>query len=274
MDISALSSVERTTLLTEYARAVDSRRPDSILRDPLASRTVERIAFDFDSLGATPSVVGLVALRAKIFDELIADFVSRHPDAVVVDLGAGLNSMYFRVGPPDTVDWYNVDLPAVIALRTALLPDRGNAHALGADVTEAQWLDALPRRRPTLVIADGLFAFLTEAMIAGIVSQVTEHFDTGVLTFNDYGPVSRLNRLAGKLATRGSNSPHSQWGFPGFKDARYPQRWAPALTLLDESSVMHRCETASFPPLLRVASRLSRRIPAIARKARVLQYSF
>lgn len=274
MDVGALSSVELTTLLTEYARAVDSGRTEPILGDPMAAHTVGQIQYDFSSVGATASVVSLVALRAKIFDELIADFVNRHPDAVVVDLGAGLNSMFYRVGPPQTVDWYSVDLPRVIDLRTALLPGCGNAHPIAADLAEAQWLDEIPRGRPTLIVADGLFAFLTEPRIVDIVVRATEHFGTGVLTFNDYGPVSRLNRVAGKLATRGSNSPHSQWGFAGFKDAHYPQRWAPGLTLQTEISVMHRPETVAFPPLLRLASRLSHRVPSIARKARVLQYRF
>ena len=42
-----------------------------------------------------------------------AIFIERHPDAVVVDLGAGLDSGFYRVAPPPKVHWYSVDLPGI-----------------------------------------------------------------------------------------------------------------------------------------------------------------
>ncbi|MGE0217770.1 class I SAM-dependent methyltransferase [Mycolicibacterium sp.] len=274
MDVGDLSPVEQTALLTEYARAVDARLPEPLLGDPLAERTVAQLDFDFTTLGVTPSVRSLVALRAKMLDEKIATFVAAHPDAVVVDIGAGLNSVLFRIAPPPTVDWYSVDLPAVIALREKVLPTHDRSRSVAASLTEPQWTNSIPADRPTLVLADGLFAFLTEPVVIAILRRITEHFGSGVVVFNDYGPVSRLNRIMGKLATRGANSPHSQWDFPGFKDAHHPESWAPRLRLLAEASVMQRPEAAAFPPALRLAGRLSRWVPAIARKARVLQYGF
>ena len=38
-----------------------------------------------------------VAVRAKILDEMVRRFVLCHPDAVVLDLGAGLDGRIFRV---------------------------------------------------------------------------------------------------------------------------------------------------------------------------------
>ena len=120
-------------------------------------------------------------------------------------------------------------------------------------------------------------------MVIGLFRRITEHFDSGVLTFNDYGPVSRANQLAGRLITSGkqmikrediSNSPHSQWNFPGFKDPRHPQSWNPKLRLLEARSVFLEPEAELFPPMLRFSARLARRVPSIARKARVLSYRF
>lgn len=275
MDVSGLTPIEQTALLTEYCRALDSRASRPILADAWADATVRRIDYDFATLAATTSVVPLVALRAKMLDESIRTFIREHRDAVVVDLGAGFSSAVHRVGPPSGVDWYSVDLPAVIAIREALLPPHATEHTVAASLLEPDWADAIPTDRPAMVFADGLIAFLDEPSVRAIFGRVTAHFRTGVLAFNDYGPVGRVNRLMGRLATsRKSNSPHSQWNFPGFKDARRPETWEAALTLLDEASVMQRPEAELFPAGLRLASRLSRRVPAIARKARVLQYRF
>lgn len=275
MDVSGLAPIEQTALLTEYCRALDSRSAEPILGDERSDDTVRRIEHDFSGLGATPSVVSLVALRAKMLDERIRDFVSANPSAVVVDLGAGLSSAVFRVQPPGTVDWFSVDLPGMIALRDALLPAHDRARSVAGDVLKPGWLAGIPSDRPAIVVADGLFAFLGEDAVIGILRSVTAHFTSGVVAFNDYGPVSKANQMFGRLATSGKkNSPHRQWNFPGFKDARVPESWNPALHLIDESSAMHRPETRLFPAGLRVASRLSRRVPSIARKARILQYRF
>jgi O-methyltransferase involved in polyketide biosynthesis len=275
MDVSGLTPIEQTALLTEYCRALDSRADRPILADVRAAATVGEIDYDFTTLAATPSVVPLVALRAKMLDERIAAFVREHRDAVVVDLGAGFSSAVHRVGPPPGVDWYSVDLPGAVAIREALLPSHEAEHTVAASLLDPAWTDAIPRDRPTMLFADGLIAFLDEPSVRALFDHIATHFDSGVLAFNDYGPVSRLNRVIGRLATSSkTNSPHDQWNFPGFKDARRPETWNPALTLLEESSVMQRPEAASFPTGLRLASRLSFRLPAIARKARVLQYVF
>lgn len=275
MDVSHLTAVEQTALLTEYCRAVDARSARAILADPLADATVRDIDYDFASLGATPTVVALVALRAKMLDERIAAFVAEHPSAVVVDLGAGFSSAVFRVDPPETVDWISVDLPAVVAVREALLPPRAGARLVSASVLDPSWAHGIPADRPTFVFADGLLAFLHEEQVMALLQSITGHFASGVIAFNDYGRVSKANRFIGRLTTSGqANSPHRQWNFAGFKDARQPESWNSRLRLLEEASAMHQPEARLFPSGLRLTSRISRSIPSVARKARVLQYRF
>jgi O-methyltransferase involved in polyketide biosynthesis len=110
VDVRDLSPLERTALLTQYARALDSRWARPILGDVLADEIVHKIDYDFAGLGVPTSVVCQSALRAKMLDDRVRAFTSEHADAVVVDLGAGLDSGPFRVN--SAVDWYSVDLPA------------------------------------------------------------------------------------------------------------------------------------------------------------------
>jgi hypothetical protein len=81
-------------------------------------------------------------------------FITRHSDAVALDLGAGLDTRMFRIAPPATVDWYDIDFPEVVTARQHLLPDRANTHGIGMDLTDATWLDAIPTDRPAVIVAD------------------------------------------------------------------------------------------------------------------------
>ncbi|MGH3960409.1 class I SAM-dependent methyltransferase [Mycobacterium sp.] len=267
--------VEQTAFLTEYARALDSRSPKPILADSLADEIVGKIDYDFVGLGVPSSVVCQSALRAKMLDDRVRDFSTRHPNAVVVDLGAGLDTGMLRVMPPATVDWYSVDLPRVIALRDDLVPAAERAHSVAASLADDQWTDPIPSDRPTMLIADGLFAFLPESVIVRLFRHITDHFGSGELAFNDYGRIGWFSKLAVKLAPQKMFSAvGSQWSYPGFKDAHHPETWNPRLTLVEEASLAHAREVDLFPGWLRIATRLSGRFKAPARKARILRYRF
>lgn len=276
MYLGDLTPIEETALHTQYARALDSRWRRSILGDTVADEVVRRIDYDFAGLGVMPSVVCLVALRAKMLDDRIRAFTGKHPDAVVVDLGAGLDSAALRVDPPPTVDWYNVDLPAIIMLRDRVLPARDGSHSVAASVAEPDWPDAIPADRPTMVVADGLFPFLSEPIVVAIFRRITDHFTFGEIAFNDYGTVSRTNRFAKRVMSRKRmfRTMYKEWRFAGFKDAHHPATWNSDLSLVEEASVFHEPEVAFFPPLPRLGSRMAARVPAIASKARILRYRF
>ncbi|BDB42950.1 MULTISPECIES: class I SAM-dependent methyltransferase [Mycobacterium] len=274
-NVSGLSPLEQTALLTEYARALDSRWVRPILGDSLADRVVGEIDYDFAGLGVSTSVVCQSALRAKMLDDRVRAFTAEHPDAVVVDLGAGIDSGPSRVLPPATVDWYSVDLPNVIALREAVLPTGERWHSIAASVADPDWPLSIPSGRPTMVIADGLFAFLSESVLVSVFRRITEHFACGELAFNDYGRIGWVSRLAVKvLPQQMFKSVGAQWGYAGFKDARVPESWNPRLTLVEEASLTHEPEVELFPRWIRLATKASGKFPASARKARILRYRF
>ena len=236
---------------------------------------VGKIDYDFAGLGVQTSVVCQTALRAKMLDDRVRAFVNQHPDAVVVDLGAGLDSGFYRVGPPATVDWYSVDLPGITALRDEVLPAAPQSHSVPVSLADEHWPDAIPADRPTMLIADGLFAFLTEPVIAGIFRRITDHFRSGELAFNDYGRIGWVSRVAIKLYPQKMfKDVGSQFGYPGFKDAHHPETWNPRMKLVEEASLTDAPEVDLFPGWIRVATKLSGMSKTGRRKARILRYAF
>ena len=156
-----------------------------------------------------------------------------------------------------------------------MLPTSDQAHSVTASVADTSWPDTIPADRPAMVIADGFFAFLSEPVIVGIFRRVSEYFRSGELAFNDYGRIGWFSRLAIKLAPSGC-SPESaaNGGYPGFKDARVPESWNPRLTLVEEVSLAHAPEVDLFPGWIRLATKVSGKFEAGARKARILRYRF
>src|SRR5690349_25082298 len=103
-------------------------------------------------------------------------FLADQPEAVVLHLGCGLDARVYRIDPPATVDWYDLDYPPVIELRQQLLPNREHYILIGSSVTDLTWLEPIPRGRPVLVIAEGLVPYLIEADLRRLLTRVVDTF--------------------------------------------------------------------------------------------------
>jgi O-methyltransferase involved in polyketide biosynthesis len=269
--ITEFTPIEQTAFVTAYARALDSRWPRPILGDTLSDEIVAKIDYDFQGLRVPSSAVRQTALRAKLLDDRVGAFISEHPDAVVVALGAGLDTGMQRVKPPATVDWYSVDLPHVIELRDQLVPAGDHAYSVAASLADDAWTDQIPSERPTMLVADGLLAFLSEPVIINLFRHIPEHFRSGELAINDYGRVGRLSLMAIKVVF---SAVGKQWDYRGFKDARVPQTWSSRLTLVEEASLAQAPEVDRYPAGARVSTRLMGMTKTGARTARILRYRF
>ena len=184
--LPAFTPLEDSLFLTLYARALDSRRPHPILGDATADQIVRTTDHDYDNLRIETNLILSVALRARKLDQVTSAFLARHPDAVGLDLGAGLDTRFERLAPPATVDWYDVDFPAVAAARRRLIPEHPNAHVIGADVRDPDWLDAVPTGRPAIIVADGMMAFLSQDELVSLWNRLVSHFPSGEIVFNSY----------------------------------------------------------------------------------------
>jgi O-methyltransferase involved in polyketide biosynthesis len=269
--LPAFTPLEESLFLTLCGRALDNRSPHPILADTMANEIVRKLDYDCAKFRLNASPIINIALRAKKLDEVALKFVARHSDAVALDLGVGLDTRMFRVAPPSTVDWYDIDFPEVIAARGQLIPGRANGHGVGADLTEPDWLDAIPTDRPAMIVADGLLAFLTQEDMISLLNRLTSHFPSGEVAFNGY---TRFAIWAAKHY-HGTQSVADLIKSPGFDDPREPERWDPGLKLVEEILLTREPEVAAFPLALRLVNRLAAHSAALSRRGTtVLHYRF
>jgi O-methyltransferase involved in polyketide biosynthesis len=169
------------------------------------------------------------------------------------------------------VDWYDVDFPAVAAARQRLIPEHPNAHVIGADVTDPDWLDAIPSDRPAIIVADGLMGFLSQDELVSLWNRLVNHFPSGEIVLNSY------TRFAIWIAhhARGTKSVADLVKFPGMDDPHAPEAWNPKLQLVREIMLSREPEVDQFPPGWRTYHRLAAHSTAWSRMGTiVLHYRF
>lgn len=270
----ALTREKETLLITLWAKAGESRMPDSLLKDRFAARVASRIDYDFARLKVDRDLMIGLAMRAHILDGWTRDFIARHRDAIVLHLGCGLDSRVFRVAPPEGIDWYEVDYPDVIALRRKLHPARRGCHLVGSSVTEPGWLEALPRNRPAMVVAEGLLPYLPEAEVPLLLERLVRHCPAGEIVFDAYSSFG-LRLVALQPAVRATGAT-MDWALDDPADL---ERQVPGLRLVTELTAYDpdgydpaQIARMSWPA--RFAMQFFSLIPLLARIGLLLRYRF
>lgn len=176
-----LKKEKETLLLTLYAKAVDSQAQQPILNDKKAYQIMNSIDYDFKRL---ESFGKFVVTRAKHIDEWILEFIRKNPDALVFNLGCGLDTRVSRVDPPPGISWFDVDYPDVIALRRNFFSNDKNYRMISSSILQRKWLSGVPRNRPVLVVGEGVFEYLREEEMKMLLNRITDAFQHGQIVFD------------------------------------------------------------------------------------------
>jgi O-methyltransferase involved in polyketide biosynthesis len=232
----ALGDVQETLLIPLHFRARETARPDAIIRDPEAVRIVNQIDYDFARFDEA-RIVGLdCIIRSEIFDERVRAFIERHPDAVIVNLGAGLDARFHRVDN-GRIRWFDLDLPDAIELRERFLPAGERVRHLAMSMFDPAWLEevAAPPDTPVLLIAEGLFCYCEEADIRRLLAAVAARWPGAHVLFQSISPryVGREAEVEAVNLTRAK----LRWGV---SSGREVAAWQPGWQFVGEWALIDR----------------------------------
>ncbi|GGP51249.1 class I SAM-dependent methyltransferase [Streptomyces abikoensis] len=264
-----LTGVQETLLAPLYVRAQDNRSPRPVLGDTTAEGLMRRLDYDWRKMKFAGRDRRTVPFRAKKLDEWANAFLAEHPDAVVLHLACGLDSRAFRLDVPDTALWFDVDLPDVIELRRKLYDETDGYRMLAASAVEAGWLEAVPKDRPALVVAEGLAPYLAEADGLAMLRNLTGHLSGGVIMFDAVLPWTRHIAKYARLVRQTGAS----FGW-AVADPRDLERSVPGLRALDEWSMCDSPYADRLPVQDRFIVRVMRSVRPLRYAYRLLRYRF
>jgi O-methyltransferase involved in polyketide biosynthesis len=232
VEVDRIRDVPATLLIPLWARAVEARRVQPIVRDLKAVEIMERIDYDFSKFRkASLSQVG-VSIRTMLLDRATRDFLERRPQAVVINLGAGLDTRLERLGSGRIRTWYDLDLPETVELRRRLLPPGPHNFLLAKSLLDFSWMDSVDDgESPVLIIAEGLLMYFTEEELRPLFQRLVERFPRAEMLFEMLGPM-----LVGKAryhdsVTKVGGAVEFRWGLA---DSRALKSWNARLHFVAE----------------------------------------
>jgi O-methyltransferase involved in polyketide biosynthesis len=245
-----LTGVAETLMITLYARAIETQRPDPILSDRKAVEIIEHLDYNFSKYEkGWGSQLGCI-IRARAIDRIVQNFLETHPRAVIVNLGAGLCTRFSRLNNGE-VCWYEVDFPEVIALRRKFFQESERYHFIAKSILDFTWMNAIQREpnQPMMILYEGVSPYLSEAENKALVQQIDMRFAPVEVLFDVIN--RQRSRSSKRHDTVSKTNAEFKWGID---DSKELESWSSNITLKQEE--FYLAQFLDYPQRLPIVWRI------------------
>jgi O-methyltransferase involved in polyketide biosynthesis len=185
-----LVGVSETLLIPLNYRVEESRKESGAFKDAMGECFHSAIEYDWNKFQGQSFHCRIMAVRTTILDEQVGSFLGKVPDGLIVNLGAGLDTRFYRLDN-GIVHWIEIDLPGVISFRRKLQePDSERHRLVAGSVLDQAWIAEVKRDVSTrgLLIAEGLLPYFTEEEHRRIFRSLADHFPGQEMLFQTMAP--------------------------------------------------------------------------------------
>lgn len=202
-----VSNIPEAMLRTLYARAKESKRINSFVKDETAERIIERADYDF-SAWEKDVVLGRGAIaRMILLDKMVKDFIRKNPDATIINLACGADTRFYRVDNGQ-IRWYGLDLPEAVEACERIMPPCDRLMYIGKSAMDESWAEDVRADGPVLVIAESLSMYLEKQDVQKIFKIIRNRFQNADVMMEIVMPYVVEHSTEG----RGENS-HRKYSF-------------------------------------------------------------
>ncbi|MBR1867447.1 MAG: class I SAM-dependent methyltransferase [Clostridia bacterium] len=178
------NTVQETLVIPLYGRKLCGELFPNLFRDDKAVELIGKLDYDFSDLEKKSRSFAHrfgaleVAMRENDLMIEVKDYLKTHPKAAVVNLGCGLDQTAENCDNGECVI-YNVDLPGVMEVRKALLPESERVKNVACDLNDTSWFEKIEDKNGAVFIAAGVFYYFKTQDIKKLFKAMSERFKGG-----------------------------------------------------------------------------------------------
>lgn len=180
-----LSTLSETLFIPLSVRANETANRSAVIKDQKAVEIMNKAnPTGMITDGGSISTLGILA-RTTVIDSEIQKLLSGAPNAVIINLGAGLDTRISRLDN-GSLRWVDLDFPEVITLRRQYFNENERIKFIEKSALDCTWVqDTVCSKEDTVIlIAEGLLMYFTEAEVQQLLELLTTHFSGAHLFFD------------------------------------------------------------------------------------------
>lgn len=227
-----VTGVPETMIQTLYARAKESMNPNAKIKDDMAAEIVSQLDYDFSNADKDGAMSSGVIARTIVLDEMVGQYLTKHPKTVVVNIACGMDTRCYRM-KGKYLRWYNVDLPETMEVRERFLTEDGPIYQIAKSAMDASYIDDITYEgEDVLVVIEGLSMYLKEADIRQIFAIIDQAFPKAMVLIEVMSPF--VVKHIKEKSIEGSNAKFT-WGI---KNGKLLEQMVPSFTYKKEVSLV------------------------------------
>ena len=232
--------IEETMLGPLWARAKYSKKYPELLDDQKAIEIIKQIDYNFSEienyLGEWRGL-GLMA-RAKNFDNALKNYIMRNPECSVVNIGAGLDTTFYRVDN-GKIQWFDLDLPSAIKFRKSFLPESERNRYIAKSVFDFSWFKDIEFniRKGCFFLAGGFVYYFQKEELATLFMKMAEEFSGAEIIFDT---TSKLANKVINVRARKAGEQEVRFHFGVGNPEKVFPTWSSKIKIIDWYTIWSR----------------------------------
>lgn len=185
-----LEGVEKTMLLTLFAKAQHSQQKNHKFYDQKAIEVISKIDYDFTLAKKDRKMNMGVIGRTIVLDDMVRNYIRNHPHCTIVNIASGMDTRFNRLDN-GLIRWYNVDLENSASFRLKYIEDTDRVKTLAYSAMDGKWADEIRiESGNVLIIIEGLTMYLQEKDISDMLKIINDNFMHATVFMEVMPPVS------------------------------------------------------------------------------------
>lgn len=218
-----LAGVAQTLLLPLIGRAFYSSQRNPFIYDSEAVRFFNLFKNECTFLlKYCAGFYGVIwVARSYYFETEIHRFIKEFPNATIINLGAGLDTTFYRVDNGQ-INWIDIDLPDVMALRKQYLTPNNRIHNIAGSVLEKNsWIKQIQDigTNQCLFLAGGLLFYFSEAEVKQILNEIISAFPYAIIVFDTIS-TKQLQKTKVRIKNMNISNVNVQWAIDSVNDIK------------------------------------------------------
>lgn len=205
---STVRNISDTARWVAYFRALETKRPNALFRDPYAERLAGELGFHIaNTLPDGNKHEWAWVARTYLFDQFLSRQI-KEGATLVVNLAAGLDARPYRMELPPTLQWVEVDLPEIISYKQEVLANEQSKCRLvriSLDLSNGParrklFADLDGKAKKIVIASEGLLIYFTAEEVAALARDLASpsHFRNWVIDLASPGQLRLMQRSTGK----------------------------------------------------------------------------
>ena len=168
-------TVQETLMMPLYGRVYCEEHFPNTFPNKASKDAAANVDYDFNIVKSSELNMVTWGLRAKMLQDSAREYLSKHPNATVINLGCGMDLSFAEIDN-GKCKFINMDLPDVIAAREQIVDLREREFNFSGDLMDFDWMKRIQEEPYNANVSDGIYIISGGVLMYFRTEQMKEFF--------------------------------------------------------------------------------------------------